>query len=124
MILNFTPHTIDIFRREDVVPDTGKGFIPRHGARPRFSIPSSGIARAASSQAPAGAIEGIPLVKRQYGRPEGLPKPSLGVFLVVSAITVQAAKAQGRATDDLLLTDGLVRDGEGHVIGCTALARP
>ena len=123
MILNFTPHEINVFRREDVIPDTGRGFLPRHGAKPRFSIPSSGIARAAMSEAPAGAVEGIPLVRCQYGRPEGLPKPSLGVWLVVSAITAQAAKAQGRTVEDLLLTVGLVRDDAGRVIGCTALAK-
>ena len=77
-----------------------------------------------SSESPAGTVDGIPLVEVQYGRLEGLPRPSLGVYLVVSAITAQAARAQGRDTSDLLLTTGLVRDAEGRIVGCTAFARP
>lgn len=124
MILNFTPHTIDVFRREDVTPDTGRGFIARHGRGPVFVIPSAGIARAASSEAPAGTVDGIPVVEVQYGRVEGLPEPCPGVWLVVSGITAQAARAQGRDTSDLLLTTGLVRDADGRIVGCTAFARP
>ena len=124
MILNYTPHTIDIYRRQDVVPDFGRGFVPRHGAKPRFSIPSSGIARVASSETVAGEVEGVPLVRMQFGRLEGLPRPSLNTWLVVSAITAQAARAQGRSTDDLLLTTGLVRDDDGRILGCTAFAKP
>ena len=123
MSLNYTPHSIDVFRREDVVPDTGRGFVARHGKGPVFVIPSAGIARAMASESPAGTVDGIPLVEVQYGRLEGLPKPSLGVYLVVSSITAQAAKQQGRPTDDLLLTTGLVRDAEGRILGCTAFAR-
>jgi len=124
MILNYTPHSIDVYRRQDVIPDTGRGFVARHGRGPVFVIPSAGIARAMSSESPAGTVDGIPLVEVQYGRLEGLPKPSLGVYLVVSAITAQAARAQGRDTSDLLLTTGLVRDADGRIVGCTAFARP
>jgi len=123
MILNFTPHSIDVYRRQDVLPDTGRGFVPRHGRKPVFIIPSSGLARAMASESPAGTVDGIPLVEVQYGRLEGLPKPTLGTWLVVSAITAQAARASGRTTDDLLLTTGLVRDGDGRIVGCTAFAR-
>lgn len=123
MILNYTPHTIDVYRRQDVIPDTGRGFVARHGRGPVYVLPSAGVARAASSESPAGTVDGIPLVEVQYGRLEGLPRPSLGVYLVVSAITAQAARAQGRSTDDLLLTTGLVRDADGRIVGCTAFAR-
>lgn len=123
MILNYTPHSIDVFRREDVIPDTGRGFLPRHGRKPAFQIPSSGIARAASSLAPDGALDGIPLVREEFGAVEGLPRPELGIWLVVSKVTVDAARDHGRTTEDLLLTTGLVRNGDGAVIGCTALKR-
>jgi hypothetical protein len=43
-------------------------------------------------------------------------------FVIVSAITGNAAKASGRRTDDLLLTSGLVRDEDGKILGCTAFA--
>ena len=122
MILNYPPHSIDVYRREDVIPDTGKGFLPRHGRRPFICIPSSGIARAQSVDAPDGMVDGIiPRETEEYGPVENLPAPRFGVWIIVSKITADAARAHGRTTDDLLLTKGLVRNGNGTVIGCTAV---
>ena len=124
MVLNFTPHPIEIYRRRDVFPDTGRGYLARYGARPAWQIPSSGIARAQSVETPDGDADGIPCVRVQFGRLEGLPEPRFGTYLVVSKITADAAMASGRTVSDLLLTTGLVRNEAGRIIGCTAFARP
>jgi hypothetical protein len=52
-----------------------------------------------------------------------LPEYSIGVQYIVSALTVSAAKAYGRTTNDLLLVADTVRNDQGQIIGCKAFAR-
>lgn len=125
MLINLTPHTIDVFRREDVVPDFGRGFkLAAQNVEPAFIIPSHGIARVATAETDDGDVGGVPVLKQEYGAIMGLPKPRKGVYYIVSGLTAQAARAQGRTTDDLLLTTRLVRNDSGTIVGCAAFARP
>jgi hypothetical protein len=107
MLKNYTPHCINLYTENGIV-----------------EIPSSGIARAAQHTTEVGNIDGVSIVEMTYGMPEGLPHPEDGVYLIVSALTVEAARRTGRTIDDLLLTADLVRDEAGRVVGCRALARP
>lgn len=70
-----------------------------------------------------GEIESIPVVKTEFGEVLGLPESAEVVTYIVSRITVEAAQAQDRSTDDLLVTSGAVRDSQGRIIGCRAFAR-
>jgi hypothetical protein len=106
-IRNLTPHEVNIIDEQGI---TTKSF------------PSEGVARASQVATPVGEVDGIELVHMEYGKPVDLPEPEEGVMLIVSLITVQAAKASGRRTDDLLLTAGQVRNGKGVIIGCRRLA--
>lgn len=112
-IRNFTPHTITI------VSENGDCLA---------QFPSEGIARAKQTNVPYkdimcdGISNAIPLVSTTFGEPEGLPDPQHGTYLVVSVITANAAKANGRNCADLLLTCDPVRDAEGRIIGCKSLA--
>ena len=54
-----------------------------------------------------------------FGAVEGLPDPEEGVVWIVSRVVAEAAKER----DDLLVTDDAVRDDQGRIIGCRALAR-
>lgn len=63
------------------------------------------------------------MVAQRFGSPTGLPAPRNGIYLVVSRITAEAARASGRTTDDLLLTADLVRDDQGRIIGCKAFTQ-
>ena len=107
MIKNLTPHAIVIMTPEGVV---------------KKEFPSEGLARATQSITPCGAIDGISVVETKFSTPEGLPEPVPGTYLVVSAITAQAAKAAGRTTADLLLTSRPIRDEKGQIIGCEGFA--
>lgn len=107
MIKNLTPHDVTI------IFDDGSKRV----------IPSSGIARAAQKSVDVAIIEGIPICKMVFGDTVDLPDPELGVSLIVSVITANAAKAAGRITDDLLITADPVRDDDGKIIGCKRLAR-
>lgn len=125
MLINLTPHTIDVFRREDVVPDFGRGFkLAAQNVEPACIIPSHGIARVATAETEDGEISGVPVLKQEYGSIVGLPKPRRGVYYIVSGLTAQAARAQGRTVEDLLLTTRLVRNDSGTIVGCAAFARP
>jgi hypothetical protein len=108
MIINLTPHAVTILGEDGSVV---------------AEFASAGVARAKQTDVPAGDVDGIPTVRSTFGAPEGLPEHAAGVFYVVSAITANAATAAGRTTTDLLVTSGPVRDGEGRIIGCRALAR-
>lgn len=110
-LINLTPHEVKI------VGDNGNVIA---------SILSSGVARASQQDIPVDSIEfgevSIPVVKTEFGEVTDLPGPTEGVAFIVSIITLNAAKAVGRSVEDLLITSNPVRDGEGKIIGCRALA--
>ena len=125
-IVNLTPHPVN------VVGEDGELVA---------SFPSEGIARAAQTDQLVArpAVDGgylvddqgndypvevkVPIVKTTFGEVVDLPEPQEGVMLIVSIITLNAARAGGRPTDDLLMTSALVRDETGRIIGCKALGR-
>lgn len=108
MIKNLTPHIISMVNEN--------GEVVRQ-------YPSEGIARATQSNIQVGEIDGIPLMETSFGKTIDLPEYQDGVYLVVSIITANAAKANGRRVDDLLITTDTVRDETGSIVGCKAFAR-
>lgn len=106
-IRNLTPHAVTIVGEDGNVLRT---------------FESEGIARASQTTAELGALDSIRLVRMEFGSPVGLPDPEEGVYLIVSLATANAAKQHGRSTSDLLLTADPVRDEQGRIIGCRALA--
>lgn len=104
-MINLTPHAVTFYTSDgDTVLQT---------------VPSSGIARAEQERRPIGSANDIPVFKTSYGAVEGLPDPENGTIYIVSVITAQAAPNR----DDLYITDSLVRDDEGRILGCRALAQ-
>lgn len=61
----------------------------------------------------------IPIHRTVFGAVEGLPDPRPFVQYIVSRVVAEAA----RDRDDLLIPDDTVRDEQGRIIGCRALAR-
>ena len=84
---------------------------------------SEGIARATQSNVQVAEVDGIPVMETHFGKTVDLPNYEEGVFLIVSIITANAARANGRTTSDLLLTTDTVRDADGRIVGCKAFAR-
>ena len=107
-IVNLTPHEVKIV-------DGGNNVVA--------VFPSDGVARASQHDVLVDEINSIPVVKTEFGEVLGLPEPTEGTVFIVSRITVEAARAQGLSTDDLLVTSGAVRDDQGRIVGCRALAR-
>lgn len=107
-IVNLTPHEVKIV-------DGGNNVVA--------VFPSDGVARASQHDMLVDEINSIPVVETEFGEVLGLPEPTEGTVFIVSRITVEAARAQGLSTDDLLVTSGAVRDDQGRIVGCRALAR-
>lgn len=61
----------------------------------------------------------VPIRLVSYGDLTGLPEPRPGVAYIVSSLAAQAAVGR---TDVFVPTDP-IRDGEGRIVGCRALAR-
>lgn len=107
-VVNLTPHEVKIV-------DGGNNVVA--------VFPSDGVARASQHDMLVDEINSIPVVETEFGEVLGLPEPTEGTVFIVSRITVEAARAQGLSTDDLLVTSGAVRDDQGRIVGCRALAR-
>lgn len=107
-VVNLAPHPVKVFGDDNVVIKT---------------YPSEGLARARQTSTIIDEVDGVPVVETSYGEVSGLPEPAEGVEYIVSIITVNAAKAHGRTTKDLLITSDPVRDDKGRIIGCRAFAR-
>ena len=105
IIKNATPHAVMIYGENNEVLKT---FEPT-GVVPRCTVTRKQI----------GEIDGIPLNTSVFGQVEGLPDPEEGVVWIVSRVVAEAAKERG----DLLVTDDAVRDDQGRIIGCRALAK-
>lgn len=106
-IVNLTPHTVNIVAEDGTI---------------KAAFPSEGIARASQTAEHVGELDGIELVSMKFGATEDLPAPEDGTYYIVSVITANAAKAEGRTTSDLVITADPVRDADGRIIGCKRFA--
>ena len=106
-LANYTPHTALTYR-----PEGGEVVV----------LPQLGSARCAEEYLPAGKFHDgdLPLTLMRYGEVTGLPDPQPGTVFVVSQLVVNALPER----TDLAFPAGLVRDGEGTIIGFRYLARP
>ena len=105
-IINLTPHSIVFF------DDAGNKVL-------MTVEPSGQIARVSVTREKIGDINGIPVNQTRFGKVENLPEPQEGTIFIVSALTAQAVPER----EDVFITDDAVRDEQGRIIGCRALAR-
>lgn len=77
------------------------------------------MARVDTVDVPDGDIDGIPVVRTQFGAVSGLPDSSPDVVFVVSLLVLNAATDR----DDLVAPGALVRDDAGRPIGCRGFSR-
>lgn len=101
-LINLTPHEIRIIHADQEV----------------VIQPSGTVARCQVEQTIVGFVNGIPVYKAIYGQVENLPDPQPGVVYIVSALVAQAVPNR----DDVLIPFDSVRDQNGKIVGCKALA--
>jgi hypothetical protein len=108
-IVNLTPHALNL------MPEGPDG--------PTVTIPPSGqVARCAVDrvQVDTVSVDGIsvPVNQTRFGEVSDLPDPQPDTIFVVSALVAQAVPDR----QDVFITDDAVRDEQGRIIGCRALA--
>ena len=103
-IINLTAHSITFFDAAGNVILTVE--------------PSGQVARCSVAREKIGDINGIPVNKSRFGKVENLPEPQEGAIYIVSSLTAQAVPER----EDVFITDDAVRDEQGRIIGCRALA--
>lgn len=81
--------------------------------------PSGTIARLSEKVTPVISIDGVPIVKREFGNLQGLPQEQADTMYIVSIVVQDALR--GKRSDLLCPTD-FVRDEAGRIIGCRALS--
>ncbi len=109
-IVNLTPHPLNL------MPEGPDG--------PTVTIPPSGlVARCAVDRVQVDTITvdgiSVPVNQTRFGEVSDLPDPQPDTIFVVSALTAQAVPER----DDVYITDDAVRDEQGRIIGCRALAQ-
>jgi len=97
-ILNLTPHEITLCGQK---------------------LPSSGVARVAQTTQQVDQINGIPVNRLTFGQVVGLPEAQKDTIYIVSKIVAEAVKGQ---RDDVYIVDKTVRNEQGQIVGCEALA--
>lgn len=103
-IINLTPHAITFLDGNNSVLATIE--------------PSGTIARASQTRDRVSEVNGIPVNQCSYGAVTGLPVPQDGTIYLVSALTAQACPERS----DVYIVDDAVRDENGRIIGCRAIA--
>jgi len=103
-LVNLTPHPVTF------VADDGEKLLELPG--------NPNPPRAQESREAQGTVNGIPVSKVHMGEVQGLPAPQAGVGYIVSRIVAEAVHR-----NDLFVPDQTVRDEQGRIIGCRALAQ-
>ena len=98
-IINLTPHEITLCGKK---------------------LPSSGVARVATVTRQVAEINGIPVNKVSFGEVNGLPEAKKDTIYIVSKIVAEAVKGQ---RNDIYIVDKTIRNEQGQIVGCEALAK-
>jgi len=128
-ILDYTGHGTTLLDYDDqgeILGTIGRG---PAATEVRFTvleaIPPSGIASAVETEEelpPLTTASGktVRQTRKTYGATVGLPDRRPGVILVVSRITANAARAEGRSVTDLRTPNEMVTH-RGRIVGCLSL---
>ena len=101
--VNLTPHSIAI--------KTDSGIVTVE--------PSGTVARVGTVERVIGSLDGIPLIKREFGEVEGIPSPQADTIYIVSALVLSATDRADVVAPDTGPT--AVRDENGHIKYVTRL---
>ena len=124
MIINNTPHPINVINPEDIRFDaTIRKYVAPAGTEPVITIPSSGILNAKINTANTEPIEDIPCFDKEIINCD--PLPDDGNIHIVSALYASAAAKAGMDMSRIMLVADPVMSEDGKTfIGCRGLTRP
>ena len=101
-LVNLTPHTVKVVVEGDVA----------------LELSSVGVARVSAKTEVVGEVAGFELRHSEFGEVAGLPEAEEGTLFVVSRMVKSAVPHR----HDCVVPDGLVRDVDGNILGCTGFA--
>lgn len=111
-ILNLTPHPVTVILEGGM----------------HITIPASGtVARVSQKETIVSQLGSIPIVRVEYGKVEGLPKPEDVDYVIVSTMVASALAQSPEWKGKVLVpnsgptTLGVVRDEKGNIIGVKSL---
>ena len=110
-IVNLTPHALNL--------------MPAGPTGPVVTIPPSGqVARCVVDRVQVDTVTvtvdgiSVPVNRTQFGAVTSLPDPQPDTIFIVSSVVAQAVPDR----PDVFIVDDAVRDEQGRIIGCRALA--
>lgn len=115
-IINLTPHAIHFMNEvgETVLTVPPSGTV----ARAEEQKENIGVIDTGIEHSIVGVVK-IPVNRKKYGNISGLPDPQPDTIYIVSVLVAQAVPDR----EDVFIPDDIVRDEQGRIIGCRALAR-
>lgn len=122
-IKNFTPHTINVYREEDVVfSSSHRKYFLKDGAKPVATLPSEGMLSAKIKYRRDTDINGIPIFSPQIESVDPIPEGD-SCFFVVSALYVSAVQMLGDDPSRLLTVSNPVYENTENPrpVGCLGL---
>lgn len=124
MIINMTPHPINVISPDDVTFDPAiRKWVAPAGTTPITTIPSSGVLNAKIDTIPGDSIDGVPTFVKSITGCDPLPDLGDGDFVIVSALFASAWRANGGDCSRILLVADPVMTPDGKsFVGCRGLA--
>ena len=121
MVINCTPHDVDIYRGSDCCYMDGKFYLREDmDLQPFLTYPAAAEpARANFAQIYAGMADGILIFRWIPDEIVNLPEPKPGTYYIVSKMVAQACPER----EDLIFPGTVVRDAEDHVVGYVDFSR-
>lgn len=124
MVINCTPHDVDIYNTSDLILNNGRLYLHEKAdmeyPEPLRTYPAAKEpARVHFVQGDPGMADGIMVYHwGPYGF-TGLPEPKPDTYYIVSKILAQACHER----EDLIFPGTLVYDAEDNVVGCIDFSR-
>lgn len=123
MIINCTPHEVAIYRTCDCY--MRDGFLYLRDDEEEYPEPlhvyqaAKEPAHVTFVQKPAGMADGILIYRWAPDEIVNLPEPEPDTYYIVSKMVVQAWPER----KDLIFPRTVVRDADGHIVGCIDFSR-
>lgn len=121
MVVNLTPHDVDIYNTSDCILQDGYLCLREDtDPQPLLVYPATNEpARVTFMQETAGMVDGTLIYRWVPREITGLPEPKPGTYYIVSKMLAQALPER----EDLIFPGSVVLDADVRVVGCIDFSR-